>query len=247
MGSYDADDLRALCDTVPEGPLRDEQRGAVEEWIANAPKNSRHVPCPGCGEKQFNRAGRLCSGCMRTLVQHTAFLARTDAATAAPEDADDVIRIEQQAHWNSYPWLNVDVRVEPDSPFYRGTGAPYAESATSCFDLLLHEFLTACLQGFPPAQNHSRATYLFGTQRHSTSTPAVQAPKGFAKTCRTLGYFVPWVVAQARAEGFEEGTDMLRQLATGSTTADQFSEAVADRIKDTRRHLEKMTKKASSG
>ncbi len=231
------DEIRAMCDLIEDEGIRQRQTMAVEAWITNAPtsRGSRMQDCPGCGERSFNRRGRLCTACMRDLVQTAIATAR-----AKGTDDGDAVGIPHASHHSKYPMLDISGSLDPEHVFYSGDGRN-PERAYRCFENKLHEFLICCLRGFPGLSADQRAKALFAGITYDAQAKTAFAPAGFADAVRTLVFFMAWAVTMARHEGFEEGSNLLASMAAGKMTAEGFNDRVAElerRATDKIRHME---------
>lgn len=237
-------DLKNLVERIEDEKMRDEHMLALSRWHAAAPRRTPpESECPGCGTKGWEGKGRLCGGCMTNIIQSAVTETKGHSITNRVP-----AYIERTVHYNEYPRLSMETRVEPESPFHvprspRDEDRPM--SPTDAFHNMLQEVLRTVFAAWPAIPAGQRSYPLFKGSHFGTDKHEAMVPSGFGGAIRRLAFFVSWATEQAYLEGQTKGQNLLTQLSVGDITMDHFDDALKRQMEIARRKAEANEKEAA--
>lgn len=206
--SYRVNHLRELVRQIADPVQREEQDTALTIWADDAPSRYTRFHCPACNALEYNRKGRICHACMEDVIRSR--IARCQ--DAARGEAGEPVAIMATSHWNGYPWVHLEAKLDEGHVFRRGGYG----SAQDSFEAILQNLITVTMSGFTAVPAGVQTQRLFGGQTGERVTAL--APKGFTDAIRALAFFTGWAVATAKAEGFQRGQNLLGSMADGALT-----------------------------
>jgi len=197
---------------------------------ARSVSRSRLITCPSClvdGHANRDKAD-ICNYCLRLLWK------AEDASKMADEGNPYVIPVRsvRAEHHLPHPHLSAHKYDPTENAVFAKEGSwrdgRMEESPARIMQKLFNEIIEAMAEAYPvPATlEQGAATFLNSSYTGDLYT---MMPRKMLASLLQLWAFITWDSAASYAQGFSDGSDLIRGMLNGNLTADAFAEEVGGR------------------